>query len=67
MVKKEEVDDLIKKLITGNKKYSSEDIKFTDYCEIKIQDRGIEKDSVIETLTLSNSLYYAEKQMVRSK
>ena len=67
MITKEEIGDLIKRLIIENKKYSGENIKFTDYCEIKMQDRGIEKDSVTETLTLNDDLYYAEKQVVPSK
>ena len=67
MVKKEELADLIKKLIIENRKYSSEDIKFTDYCIMKMQDRGMERGSVIETLTLNNNLYYAEEQIVPLK
>lgn len=67
MADKEETAELIKKLVLQNKKYSNEEIKFTDYCTMKMQDRGIEKSSVIEALTTNNIPYYAEKQNVPVK
>jgi len=67
MLGKEETDELIKKLIIENRKYSGENIKFTSYCMIKMQDRGIETLLIAETLTGSNEPYYAEKQVVPLK
>ena len=67
MVKKEEIEDLIKKLITENKKYSEDNIVFTPYCEMKMNDRGIEKEFIIKTLIFNDGLYYAEKQLAPSK
>jgi len=64
MVTKEELDNLIKRLLSTNKKYSKDYIIFIDYCKTKMQDRGIEESLVIETLTSNNNLYYAEKQEV---
>jgi len=64
MVTGEDMGSLIKKLLTTNKEYSKDDIKFTIYCLAKMQDRGIGEDLVVETLTLNNELYYAERQEV---
>ena len=64
MVTKEEVNNLIKRLLSANKEYSKDNIIFIDYCKTKMQDRGIEESLVIETLNNSSNLYYAEKQEV---
>ena len=62
MMKKNEVESLIKHLLEKNKKYSEKEIGFTDYCNTKLEDRGIERSLVIDTLTKGKELYYAEKQ-----
>ena len=67
MFKKEEIDSLIKYLLKMNKRYSGESIKLTEYCKTKMRERGIEEQVVIDTITLSNSLYYAEKQEIPFK
>ena len=60
MFKKEEVDDLIRKLVEKNKIYS-ENINFTEYCKTKMEERNIDK-KVVTSNILSNIPYYAEEQ-----
>ena len=51
MLKKEEVDILIKELTRINKKYIGKNIVFIDYCRRKMEDRKIEENLVVKTLT----------------
>ncbi len=56
------VEELIKEVLRKNKEYSKEKIEFTPYCEGKMFDRGVDKETVVSTLALGKDLYYAEKQ-----
>ena len=67
MFKKEEVHELIRRLLEANERYDKESIVFTDYCKTKLEERGIEKSLIISTILLNKDLYYAEKQEVPLK
>ena len=67
MLKKEEVDILIKELTRINKKYIGKNIVFIDYCRRKMEDRKIEENLVVKTLTGGDLPYYAEKQVILFK
>jgi hypothetical protein len=53
--------DLVKWAADKNKEYSKENIKFTDYCKGKMQDRGIDEELVISSL-MSRDLSFIEPQ-----
>ncbi len=53
--------DLVKFATDKNKKYSKEDIEFTDYCKGKMQQRGVDEELVISNI-LSGKLSFVELQ-----
>ncbi len=64
MFKKEDVENLIKELILRNSGFSEDNIIFTDYCKIKMEERGIIEENIVETIISNDNLYYAERQEV---
>ncbi|MBI2631514.1 hypothetical protein HYW75_00740 [Candidatus Pacearchaeota archaeon] len=53
------MEKLIKEVLTKNKSYSEEQIQLSAYCEKKMTQRGIDKDTIISSL-LSDNLFYVE-------
>lgn len=64
---KESIDDGIKEILEKNKRYSSEQITFTDYSKRKMEQRGIDKELVTLTILRGKELCYLKSQEIPYK
>ena len=58
------MDDHVDFIVTKNKEYSQKQIEFTPYCKIKMDQRGVEKETVINLLFSDKKPLFAELQKV---